>query len=75
VGWNGIVVPAKTPKPIVEKLGQAIAKAVHMPDVTAKIQGMGVDAAGTTPAEFAERIRLDRETWGPVIKASGFKME
>jgi tripartite-type tricarboxylate transporter receptor subunit TctC len=36
---------------------------------------MGVDAAGNTPAEFAERIRKDREKWGPVIKASGFKME
>ncbi|MEW6665537.1 MAG: Bug family tripartite tricarboxylate transporter substrate binding protein [Thermodesulfobacteriota bacterium] len=75
VGWNGIVVPAKTPKPVIEKLSQAIAKAVKSPDVKQKIEGMGVEAAGTTPAEFAERIRKDREKWGPVIKASGFKVE
>jgi tripartite-type tricarboxylate transporter receptor subunit TctC len=75
VGWNAFVVPAKTPKAIVDKLSAAIAKAVKMPDVAEKIQGMGSDPSGTTPQEFAAILKKDRERWTPVIKVSGFKAE
>ena len=74
-GWNGIVVPAKTPKPIIDKLNQAIIKAVKMPDVKQKIEQLGSDVTGTTAEEFAKIIKQDREKWGPIIKASGFKAE
>ena len=75
MGWNAIVVPAKTPKAVVDKLSAAIAKAVKSPDVVEKIQGLGNDAVGTTPEEFAAILKKDRERWTPVIKASGFKAE
>ncbi len=75
VGWNAIVVPAKTPKPVIDKLSAAIAKALKSPDVVEKIQGLGNDAVGTTPEEFAAVLKKDRERWAPVIKASGFKAE
>jgi tripartite-type tricarboxylate transporter receptor subunit TctC len=74
-GWNGIVVPAKTPKPVVDKLNQAIIKAVKMPDVKQKIEQLGSDVTGTTAEEFARIIKQDREKWGPIIKTSGFKAE
>ena len=74
-GWNGIVVPAKTPKPVVAKLNQAIIKAVKMPDVKQKIEQLGSDVAGTPAEEFAKIIKQDRERWEPIIKASGFKAE
>jgi tripartite-type tricarboxylate transporter receptor subunit TctC len=75
VGWNAIVVPAKTPKPVIDKLSATIAKALKSPDVVEKIQGLGNDAVGTTPEEFAAVLKKDRERWVPVIKASGFKAE
>lgn len=75
VGWNGIVVPFKTPKPIIDKLNQAVVKAVRMPDVTQKIQQMGSDVTGTTAEQFGNILRLDREKWGPIIEASGFKAD
>ena len=75
VGWNGIVVPAKTPPSIVEKLSQAIVKAVRMPDVVQKLEQTGFEVTGTTGAEFDRIIKQDREKWGPIIKASGFKAE
>lgn len=75
VGWNGFVVPAKTPDAIVARLSQALVRAVKMPDVTEKIQKMGSDVTGTTPEEFARIIRQGREKWGPIIKASGFKAD
>lgn len=74
-GWNGIVVPAKTPKPVVAKLNQAIIKAVKMPDVKQKIEQLGSDMTGTPAEEFAKIIKQDRERWEPIIKASGFKAE
>jgi len=74
-GWNAVVVPAKTPKPVIDKLSAAIAKAVKSPDVVEKIQGLGSDAAGTTPEECAAVFKKDRERWVPIIKASGFKAE
>lgn len=75
VGWNAVVVPAKTPKPVIEKLSAAIAKAVQSPDVAEKIRGLGSDPVGTTPAECAAVFKKDRERWLPIIKASGFKPE
>jgi tripartite-type tricarboxylate transporter receptor subunit TctC len=75
VGWNGIVVPFKTPKAVVDKLNQAVVKAIKMPDVAQKIQQMGSDVTGTTAEEFANILKHDREKWGPIIKASGFKAD
>ncbi|NWG03087.1 MAG: ABC transporter substrate-binding protein [Syntrophaceae bacterium] len=75
VGWNGIVVPFKTPKPVIDKLNQAVVKAIKIPDVTQKIQQMGSDVTGTTAEEFGHILKQDREKWGPIIKASGFKAD
>ena len=75
VGWNAMVVPAKTPKPVIDKLSAAIGKAVKAPDVVEKIQALGNDAAGTTPEEFSAILKKDRERWTPIIKSSGFKAE
>ena len=74
-GWNAIVVPSKTPKPIIDKLSAAIAKAVKSPDVAAKIQGLGSDPMGTTAEECAAVFKKDRERWVPIIKASGYRVE
>ena len=75
VGWNGIVVPAKTPQAIVDKLSQAIVKVVKMPEVKQKLEQIGAEATGTTAEEFARVIKQDRERWGPIIKASEFKAD
>ena len=75
IGWNGIVVPAATPKPVIQKLSGAIVKALKMPDVVEKIEKLGNEVVGTTPEGFAGILKKDRERWTPIIKASGFKAE
>lgn len=75
VGWNGLVVPAKTPKAVVEKLSKAVMEAMRSQDVASKIKELGVDPTGTNPEEFARIIQEDRKRWVPVIQASGFKPE
>ena len=65
--------PARTPKDTVERLSTAIIEAIRSPDMRQKIDAMGLEPTGTTPAELARIHRSDYDKWGPVIKASGFK--
>jgi tripartite-type tricarboxylate transporter receptor subunit TctC len=58
VGWQGIVVPAGTPRPIIDSLSRLIGKAMNSPDVEERLSGMGSEAIGSTPDEF-ERFRVD----------------
>ncbi|RJR45265.1 MAG: ABC transporter substrate-binding protein [Desulfobacteraceae bacterium] len=74
-GWNGYVTPGKTPKPIVDKLSSAIREAIKAPEIREKAKQLGMDPTGTTAEEFAGIIKRDREKWGPIIKASGFKVD
>lgn len=75
VGWNALVVPAKTPPAIVKRLSEAVVAALKMPDVAEKVKATGNDVMGTTPEEFAAIYKKDVERWTPVIKASGFKAD
>ena len=74
-GWNGIVAPKGTPRPIVERLAAEIAKLVQSPAGRQRILEMGLLATGTTPDAFAEAMRRDTPRWGEVFKASGAKPE
>ena len=73
--WYGVVVPAATPHDVIAKLNAAIVRALNSPDVLARIHALGQYPAPSTPAEFAEFIRVDFERWGKVVKASGAKVD
>lgn len=62
------LVPAGTPKPIVDKLQQEIAKAVKLPDVVQKLDVLGFSPIGSTSAEAAARIKSELDMWAKVIK-------
>jgi len=65
---QGVLVPAKTPKEIVDKLNTEIAKAMAMPDVKAKCAQLGFDPVADTPAQFAAYIKTEVDKWGKVIR-------
>jgi len=71
--WYGIVVPAKTPRPIVNRLNAEVAKILHMPDIKQFLFNQGLDVAPGTPEEFGAYIRSERAKWAKVVKASGAK--
>lgn len=73
--WFGVFAPAATPKPVVDRLSAAIAKAVQSPDVAAKLAALNMEAVGSTPEEFARTIATDWAKWGAIVKASGFSLE
>lgn len=74
-GWNGIMAPANTPKPILERMSAEINRIIQSPDGRERMLQMGLLATGTTPDEFAEVIRRDTPRWGEVIRRAGIKPE
>lgn len=75
ISWNGIVVPAATPAPVVAQINQAIAKVLRSPDMQEKLASIGAEAAGGTPEQFAGLIRSERQKWGKLIDQLGIKPE
>jgi tripartite-type tricarboxylate transporter receptor subunit TctC len=74
VGWSGLLVPAGTPKPIIDKLYAGMAKALAMPDVKAAILKSGSKAVSSkSPEAFAQFIKSEVEKFRPVIKAAGLE--
>jgi tripartite-type tricarboxylate transporter receptor subunit TctC len=65
---QGILVPAGTPKEIVELLNREIAKVMALPDVQAKCAQLGFDVVADKPQEFAAYIKSEVEKWGKVIR-------
>ncbi|HEY1475766.1 MAG TPA: tripartite tricarboxylate transporter substrate binding protein [Pseudolabrys sp.] len=65
---QGVFLPGKTPKAIVDQLNAEIAKAMAMPDVVARCAQLGFDPVADKPEEFAAYIKNEVEKWGKVIK-------
>ena len=74
-GWYGILAPAGTPKPVVDKLSNAFNEAANMPSVKAQLNASGYDVVGSTPEVFAKTIEDDLIVWGKVVKDSGAKVQ
>ena len=72
---TGLVVPAGTPKEIVDLLQKEIAKAVAQPDVKEKLAALGFVPVANTPAEFGTRIKAEIEKWGKIVRAAKLRIE
>lgn len=73
--WNGILVPAGTPRPVRDKLYREIAAILKTPALTKWLARDGGEAVGSTPSEFAAFIRTETEKWGKVVKAARLTAE
>lgn len=73
--WYGLVVPAKTPRAIIDQLNAEVTKILAMPDVKTALFNQGLDAAPGTPEQFGAYIKSERAKWARVIKESGAKAE
>ena len=73
--WNGLAAPAGTPQAIVERVASAIAAAMKDPDFIKRLESIGADPVGNTPAEFARTLKADFGIWSEAIRASGVKTE
>jgi len=73
--WVGLLVPAGTPREIIDVLHREIARIIALPDVKERLPALGFEAVGSTPEEFAARIKVETEIWGKVIRAANIKPE
>jgi tripartite-type tricarboxylate transporter receptor subunit TctC len=73
--WQGVMVPAATPKPIVERLNTELNKALQNPEVRAKLAQQGAEPLGSTPAEYGAYVKKELARWGQVVKASGVTID
>ena len=73
--WYALLVPAKTPAAIVNKIRGAAIKAVELPDVQEAMSRQGLDVETSTPQELAARMSAETAVWAGVIKDAGIKAE
>ena len=74
-GFQGVLAPAGTPPAVVAKLSDALLKALAQPEVKQRFAEQGLDAAPSTPAEFAAFIRTEIDKWARVAKAANIKAD
>ena len=73
--WFGLAVPAGTPKEIIERLNAEGQKAARSPEFIKRMRDLGYEIVGGTPAQMAEMIQDEIKRWGPIVKASGAKVD
>jgi len=75
IGWNGIFVPAGTPRPVIDRLQQEIARIMATKEMRDDAVTMGSQVGGDRPEEFAAYVRSEIEKWGKVIKAANIRIQ
>jgi len=73
--WYGVMAPAGTPRPIIDRLHRTIVKALQQPDVVQRLGAEGAEVIGSTPEEFAAHLKTELARVAAVVRASGIKIE
>jgi tripartite-type tricarboxylate transporter receptor subunit TctC len=73
--WFGIFAPARTPRPIVDRVAAEVARVTRDPACRQRLADIGVDPTGHGPEAFTRFWDEELATWGPIVRASGAKVE
>jgi len=73
--WVGFAVPAKTPRPLVEKLNAAMVKSLSTPDMVAQLKALGLEPVGNTPEQADTLVKNEMVRWKAVMDKAGIKPE
>lgn len=73
--WNGVMVPARTPKPVIDKIAAQVIAAARDPGIVDKLSKLGLEANGTTPEDFAAQIRREQPQFDDAVQAAGLKQQ
>ena len=73
--WRGVLAPAATPRPIIDKLTAEMLKISAMPDILEKLHSQGQESFYRAPEQFAELMRSDYEKYGRLVKAANIKTD
>ncbi|MBI5276501.1 MAG: tripartite tricarboxylate transporter substrate binding protein [Burkholderiales bacterium] len=73
-GWFGLLLPASTPPAIVQKMSDEVNRILRLPEVTAKIEALGLQVGGGKPDEFAAVLRKDSGIYAKIIKDANIRL-
>ncbi|MDM0018927.1 tripartite tricarboxylate transporter substrate binding protein [Variovorax saccharolyticus] len=73
--WNGMLLPAKTPKDITEKLQKALAEVLKDDEVLQRMKELGAQPVGSSAAEFTEFLKKENAKWGEVVRKGDIKLD
>src|SRR5919197_1759843 len=73
--WLGLMAPAATPKPILERLSTEVRKVINAPEVKENWAKQGAVPIAMTPEEFGKFLRADIAKWGKLVKETGMKVD
>jgi tripartite-type tricarboxylate transporter receptor subunit TctC len=72
--WMGMIAPAGTPQPIIDKLHREVVEILRASDIREKLAAQLMEPIGNTPAEFKAKMEADVARWAPVIKAANIRI-
>lgn len=73
--WQGVMVPAGTPAPVVQRLNSEILKALKSPEVLEKLAQQGAEALGSSPEEYGAYVKKELARWASVVKSTGISLD
>ena len=73
--WYGVLAPAGTPRPIIQRLNAELTKMMQAPEIKDRLAAMGTDPLTSTPEEFAAYIKQEMARWGDVIRKANLHAE
>lgn len=73
--WQGLMVPANTPRPVIQRLNTEVLKALQSPEVRQKLALQGVEPLGSTPEEYGAYVTAEITRWARVVKQAGISLE
>jgi len=74
-GWVGVVAPAGTPQPVLERISAEIGEILAMPEVAEKFRNLGMEPLSNSPAEFRAFIDHEVERWHPLINSLNLRLD
>ena len=75
VPWWGIMVPAGTPRPLVNRINKDVLQALQSKEVRERFEVQGIEASGSSPEEFGKFLVAEIARWAKVVKQAGVKPE
>ena len=73
--WFGLLAPANTPQPIIDRLNLEVTKVLNLPDIKARIIAQGAEPKPGTPQQLGQFIKDKTAQWAPIVKASGAQVD
>jgi len=75
LGWFGFMVPAGTPKEVIDKVYRDTAKALEAPDIKSRFEGLGMAPVGNSPSDFAKYVREETARWAKIVSERKLQLD